>query len=325
MDLTSAARDWRHHGFVVLPGYLPDEVLRPAVAELDLMFPSAQGFHDESDPRRERYLDDEFAGIDTFPFASAQISLLAVHDHLIQLAQTLLQGSDLRIYSAEAWAKYAGAADYDQDLHRDYLNHTVVVPSDAPDYQQLEMFIFLVDVPEDLGPPHLVSKTHTANIAAKPNWLLRRSNRDSHRESTDPANTVDPTDGFVAASHPHLYEHEVSAAGPAGTVVAFEQGTFHRGTGLTRPRGARYTMHVNYRRAEAEWGNRHAWADRSHEPAWYRFVEYASPRQLELFGFPPPGHPYWTAHTLAGVALRYPGLDLSPWRAHVSGVPVRDL
>lgn len=32
------------------------------------------------------------------------------------------------------------------------------------------------------------------------------------------------------------------------------------------------------------------------------------------FGFPPPGHPYWTPTTLAGMALRYPGLDLAPWR-----------
>ena len=35
---------------------------------------------------------------------------------------------------------------------------------------------------------------------------------------------------------------------------------------------------------------------------------------LEAFGFPPPGHPYWTPETLAGMALRYPDLDLSPWR-----------
>jgi hypothetical protein len=107
----------------------------------------------------------------------------------------------------------------------------------------------------------------------------------------------------------------VSAAGPAGTVVAFEVGTIHRGTGLTRPGGARYTMHISYRHADLEWGQRLAWADRSHDPAWYRFVERATPRQLELFGFPPPGHPYWTAKTVDGVQLRYPNLDLSSWRA----------
>jgi hypothetical protein len=34
---------------------------------------------------------------------------------------------------------------------------------------------------------------------------------------------------------------------------------------------------------------------------------------VSLFGFPPPGHPFWTAEALAGTALRYPRLDLTPW------------
>ena len=87
MDLVDAARDWRKNGFVVLPGYLPGEVLRPAITELDTMFPSPSGFHESGDPRRQRYVDDEFAGIDSFPFASTELCLLAVHDLLIRLAE----------------------------------------------------------------------------------------------------------------------------------------------------------------------------------------------------------------------------------------------
>jgi hypothetical protein len=295
MDLT---KDWRRQGFAILPGYLPAEVLDPALAELDLMFPSPQGFHDGTDPRRTRFLGDEFAGIDGFPFASTEIGLLAVHDLVTRLAETLLEDDDLRIYSAEAWAKYTGAAEYDQDLHSDYLAHTVLVPS--AEYRQLEMFVYLVDVPEDLGPPHLVPREHTTDLTAMPNWYPREDPPAAHPD--------------IAAAHPHLYDHEVSAAGPAGTVVAFELGTYHRGTAMTRPGGARYTMHLNYRRAECDWAQRHAWGDRSCQPEWGRFVERATARQLALFGFPPPGHPFWTADTLAGMALRYPKLDLSPWR-----------
>jgi DNA-binding transcriptional LysR family regulator len=47
--------------------------------------------------------------------------------------------------------------------------------------------------------------------------------------------------------------------------------------------------------------------------AWYRFVARATPRQLALFGFPPPGNAYWTPQTLEAVAQRYPGLDLTAW------------
>lgn len=304
MSFETIRQEWQTHGFAILPGYIPSEDLAPALRELETMFPSREGFHDGTDPRRSRYMDDEFAGIDDFPFASVELSLLAVNDHLVRLAQELLADDDIRIYSAEAWAKFTGAADYDQPLHRDYLNHTLLVPTDAPRYRQLEMFVYLVDVPEDLGPPHMLSREHTRNLPAKPNWYPPNDVGDKYGE-------------FVSSTgSPHLYDAEVSGAGPAGTVVAFQPGTFHRGTGMTAPRGARYTMHLNYRPASVEWGQRHSWVYRSHETAWYRFMARATPQQLALFGFPPPGHPYWTPDTLAGVALRYPDLDMTPWKAH---------
>lgn len=299
MDDGAVADEWQEDGFVVLPGWIPTEALAAALGELETVFPSASGFHDGADPRRERFLGDEFDGIDTFPFASVELSLLAVDDHVVRLAELLLGGKDLRIYSAEAWAKYTGAADYDQALHRDYLNHTLVVPTDDPRFRQLEMFIYLVDVPDELGPPHMLSRTHTRDLPAHPNWYP------PHGGGT----------GFVASAGSRaLYDAEVSAAGPAGTVVAFQPGTFHRGTALSAPGGARYSMHLSYRPASIDWAQRAPWADTSHTPAWYDFAARATPRQLALFGFPPPGHPYWTPETLAGVAERYPALDLTPWR-----------
>lgn len=302
MQLDDAERAWRTDAFVIFPGHLSAADLAPTLDEIDLCFPSAVAFHDGSDPRRDRFVGDEFNGVDTFPFASPQLGLLAVNPRIIDLVETLL-GDDVRLYSAEAWAKYTGAADYDQRLHRDFLNHTVLVPTEASAFQQVELFVYLVDIPEDLGPPHLVPSAHTAALPPLPNWYPRADVEASGENR------------FVAsAGRPDLYDAEVSAAGPAGTVVAFTPGTVHRGTALTRPGGARYTMHLSYRPAAADWAQRQGWADRSHEPAWYRFVERATSRQLALFGFPPPGHRFWTPATLSAIALRYPGLDLTPWR-----------
>jgi hypothetical protein len=123
VDLDSAARAWQTDGFVILPGFIPADDLTPAAAELGLMFPSAEDFHTGTDERRDRFIGDEFAGIDTFPFASTHLSLLAVHHRVLALA-----------------------CDYDQDLHRDYLNHTILVPTTAPGCRQVEMFVFLHDV-----------------------------------------------------------------------------------------------------------------------------------------------------------------------------------
>jgi hypothetical protein len=303
MDLDEAARAWSDNGFVILPAYLPADVLDPAVGELELLFPGGNDFHDGVAPdRNARFLGDEFNGIDSFPFASLALNRVPVCDALVSLASTLLGTPDIRLYSAEAWAKYEGAADYDQDLHRDYLNHTILVPSNDLAFAQLELFVFLCDVTTELGAPRMVPRTGVTDaLPAKPNFFPR----------DDPS---DDEEGFVSSSgRPDLYADEVPATGAAGTVVAFQPQTVHRGSAITRPRGARFTMHLNYRPAAAEWAHRHAWADRSHHPRWYEFVEHADARQLELFGFPPPGHPYWTAETLTGVAQRYPGLDMTPW------------
>ncbi|QFQ95583.1 phytanoyl-CoA dioxygenase family protein [Streptomyces phaeolivaceus] len=54
MDLTEAAQAWREDGFVILPGFIPPDELKPAADELNLLFPSAEGFHDETDPQRGR-------------------------------------------------------------------------------------------------------------------------------------------------------------------------------------------------------------------------------------------------------------------------------
>jgi hypothetical protein len=64
------------------------------------------------------------------------------------------------------------------------------------------------------------------------------------------------------------------------------------------------------------WGGKMAWPKQSPE-RWAKFIPQCSVRQRDLFGFPRPGDPYWTDETLAGVAARYPGIDLEPYRSAV--------
>lgn len=310
MDSEAVVRAWFEDGFVVLPGLLSEADLAGAREQLTVMFPTAEGFHTRADPRWERFVGDEFAGIDHLPFTAVELSLLAVHPRLVDLAALLLGQADLRLYTAEAWAKFTDANDYEQWLHRDYLNHTLLGPDPSPGtalgdgspWGQVEMFVYLTNVPEDVGPPHLVSRRHTGDLPARPNWF-------------PPEDGEDSDDGFVATTgRPDLYKAEVSGAGPAGTVIAFSPGTLHRGTNLTRPGAARYTMQMGYRPAGADWAQRYAWAQHSHDPAWWNFVARATPAQLALFGFPPPGHPYWTPASLTQLAQRYPTLDTSPWQ-----------
>jgi hypothetical protein len=169
------------------------------------------------------------------------------------------------------------------------------------------MFVYLVDVPIDLGPPAFVALGHTTDLPLIPNWY----------PSVDgPSDSEHPT-WVSAPGRADLYEHEVRGAGPAGTVAAYTNRTVHRGTQLKAPRGARYTLHVNFRPAGSDWQSRHSWQRHANRPAWSHFVEVASPRQLALFGWPPPGHSFWTEQTVAAIQQRYPGLDVTAWRTAV--------
>jgi hypothetical protein len=45
------------------------------------------------------------------------------------------------------------------------------------------------------------------------------------------------------------------------------------------------------------------------------FWEKTTPRVRTLFGWPQPGHAYYTDITLKGIAQRFPNMDLTPYRA----------
>lgn len=290
MDLSDATAAWRRDGFVVLPGYLDGPEMEAARRDLAAVYPSAEEYHAAPGEARNRiYTGDEFGGIIAFPFPAVALCRVVVHDKLVALAEAFFGTEDIRIYAAELWAKYTGATSYEQEHHRDYLNHTPLVPSTGDlRWRGLEMFIWLSDVPEDHGPTHVVPLPVTAGVPALPH-------------------------GYLRSERPDFYEREQSGAGPAGTVVAYSTDTFHRGTAMTAPRSGRYSAHVSYRHADNFWTGRHAWGDHSFHPDWKPFVEQATMRQLLLFGFPPPGHPYWTPETLTELRVRYPGLDIGQW------------
>ncbi len=66
----------------------PMERLRREREDARPCFPTASGFHEGLDPRRDRFIGDEFSGIDSFPFAIVQLSLLAVHLRIIDLVES---------------------------------------------------------------------------------------------------------------------------------------------------------------------------------------------------------------------------------------------
>jgi hypothetical protein len=232
-----------------------------------------------------------------FPFEDGALNEIVVHDRIIDLAEQLLgvTDTDLRLYQAMLSAKYGeGALSDEQLLHVDFGNHTLVVPRHEPGYQQLELFVYLSDVTPETAATRVVSRRLTPDIPVERTYLSQ----------TDYAD---------------LYAAEVPASGPAGSILAYRPDVYHRGVRMTAPRSARFMVHVSYKPAATDWLGSHGLPNAAEDMSWYRFVQHANERQLTVLGFPPPGHPYWTAQTLAGVAARYPMLDLSPWRDAAAG------
>ena len=288
-----AQAQWEEEGWCVVQDLVPPESVAAARAALGALFPTAEEFADDADPARNKpFRVDSHQVMPRFPFDDGALNDLVVHDRIIDLAEQLLgvADADLRMYQAMLSAKYSeGALSDEQLLHADFGNHTLVVPRHEPGYQQLTMFVYLSDVTPETAATRVVSRQLTSDIPIERTYLSPET-------------------------YPDLYAAEVPASGPAGSVLVYRPDVYHRGVRMTAPRAARFMLHVSYKPSATDWLGSFGLPNAGEDLSWYRFVSGASERQLTVLGFPPPGHPYWNAQTLAGVAARYPMLDLSPWR-----------
>ncbi|HUI02708.1 MAG TPA: phytanoyl-CoA dioxygenase family protein [Acidimicrobiales bacterium] len=285
-------RSWEEDGWCVLEGAVEDAELASAQRALAKLFPSASEMA-SGGPGAERWRTWD-ASWPEFPFRSRTLNRLVVSDFMIGLAQELLGDDDVRMYLAIATAKYAGQpSEYNQLLHTDYPNHTLTVPRPEAGYHQVETFIYLSDVGPHNGATRFVSRRRTAHVSVGEHTLNY-------------------------ADHGHLYEEPGEASAPAGSVVVYRPDVYHRSVDFTDPAQARFMLHASYRPAAVEWGGYQSWPFKGFSMEWHAFVQQATPRQLAVLGFPAPGHPFWTEQTLAGVASRYPALDLTPWRDAMS-------
>lgn len=275
---------WRRHGYVVVPELLTPAELAAIQANVRRYFPTDEEYR----AAPERY--PKVGGWRELPFVGDALNDLATHPELVSFAERVIGTTEILLTQAILWGKYAGVGDHEQQFHVDFMNNTLVYPRDDAPFVQTGTIVYLSDVTAELAPTCVVSREHTR----------------------EPASLVPST--RTRAQFPALYEKEVAVTARAGAALLYAMNTFHRGSAFRARTGARFSFHVVFRAKDSHWMGWSAWARSGPEPALQRFLERASPRQRELLGFPAPGHPYWNEETLAGVAARYPGMDLTPYR-----------
>ena len=287
--------DLHEQGYLVCEGFLEADELAAAQDALWLHYPRPGEFF--ADPGAHAWLAaSQWAGEIRGPWRSWSLNRLAFHPDLLDLAERFLGSTDLRLYEAELWAKYAGAVDYDQCHHRDFVNHSLVVPKRSQPATQMLNWILLSDVTEEDGPTKVVPLPVGESV---PYWPVP-----GHHDITN----VNLPSGMFA-------EEEVSMTGPAGTLYSFRSDVLHRGSRMTGERSSRFALLADYDVwGGPRWTGRVAWAERATERDWFEIVERATPRERAVFGWPAPGDPYWDDQTLADTQARYPGADLTPYR-----------
>lgn len=277
------------HGYAVVPGFLSAEQLLAARRNLFQYFPPPEELW--STPKRYGFIfdDPEHLQIE-FPFAGTTLNHLATDDRLIRFVERALGDRDILLTQAAIWAKYAGTGDFGQEMHLDYQGNTLVVPRDEGTFRQVNMILYYTDVTSDLGATRVVSRTKTRDELPWPPFRPKKK-------------------------WPRLYAEETPIEVKAGSLLIFQMGTFHRAGEMTAdPPAARFTQHLVWRSAKHAFAGYHLWSRFGENDELERFIERATVRQREVLGFPPPGHPYWTPQILAGVAARYPKMDLTPYR-----------
>jgi Phytanoyl-CoA dioxygenase (PhyH) len=274
----------RARGFCLIEGFLDPDELRAAQDALWLHFRKPEEYF--TDPSRyPQYAGDQFGGVEEFPYRAWPLNRLAFHPDLVDAAERYLGTGDLHLYKVELWAKYGGAADYEQPLHRDFGSHSLVVPRPDRRYQQLTTFIYLSDVGAGDGPTRIVPYERGRDVPFTPLYLEF---------------------GAMAAD-------EFSAIAPAGSLLVYRTDILHRGSNLTAAHASRFSILADYQVRGTTWGGKMAWPKQSPQ-RWAKLMPRCTVRERDLFGFPRPGDPYWDDQTLADVALRYPGMDMTPYR-----------
>jgi hypothetical protein len=292
-------QELREQGFTIVEGFLAPDELEAAQEALWLHYPRPEEYFADPSAHQE-FARSQFDGTRPAPWQSWDLNRLAFHPDLVDLAERLLGSADLHLYNAELWAKYAGAIDYEQVHHRDFVNHSLVVPNRGDPGRQMLSFVLLSDVDEEDGPTKVVP---LETGATRPYWTTGGDEDFAGGTGIEPA-------AFAAA--------EVSVNGPAGTLFTLRSDVLHRGSQITGERRARFVLLADYEVWGPRWTGRMGWPMHSLSPHWTEMMERATPRERELFGFPAIDDPYWNDQTLTDVQFRYPRMDMTRYSGAAS-------
>lgn len=226
-------------GFTMVEGFLGADMLAAAREAVWGIFPRPEDYH--RDPSAHpKFAQSQFAGMKYFPFDAPALDRLVTHPDLVDAAERFCGTDDIELYKVELWAKYAGAIDYDQAPHRDYMNHTIVAPALDGRHPQMTTFLLLSDVTELDAPTKIVPLEHTRDLPLVPHQLEPGA----------------------------FHDREVAATAPAGSLMIYKTDVLHRGSDFAAPGRSRFVLLVDFQARGWRWTGKQSWPDRAIRPGW---------------------------------------------------------
>lgn len=296
-------QQWHEDGFLIIDDFFTADEVAPVLQDYEVLYQDAgQDVANNPAAGLAKVLQEgddaaansalQFKNIDTLPYqGSSAINLISLHPELIALAKALLGVSDIHLYQSHTWAKYTGQADYNQEFHCDFGNHTLTVPSEEAAQRSVDFVFYLTDVTSDQGALRYVTKPDVEEVLGR---------------------------ARLSASTPEqqaaLMSRERAVIVPAGGLVAHGIDTMHRGSNLTETNGRRFSMTVGFKAAGNDQIGFHVWQSAANRP-WQNVIDHASPEQLACLGIPLPGDSFWSLRTLKLTQSRWPQWDMTEYFA----------
>lgn len=314
---------WRHQGFTLVDGLLPQDLLHRAQQDSIEAYPK---------PGSRAAKDIDNFGSNqhfVFPSRSQAANELTLHPHLLQAIADVLDVDicSLRLTQSDLWPKYGrepSAHDHDnadQRIHCDYPNHMLTHPPfwDSPD--AVEVIVYLSEFEHCEGATAVVPRrghddpayqwpiTDTPGVGALP-YINDRQRAEAYLAKHAP-------ESAQFRQH-NLYAREKLAHYHFGSVLLYRHDTWHRGTPV-KLNALRIVQNLTFKTQSNDQVNQlhtgWSWAMYQVHQPMERLLAQASVSQRCVLGFPKPGDVYWNEDTIAAAKARYGvfGMDMAPY------------
>src|SRR5579875_3951165 len=188
---------WREHGYVIVR-LLDDDLLAAALENIYEYMPSWEEY--ARHPLRYRHTVGAPVRAPgqgaTFPFVGDALNSTTIHPDFVEFAERVMGTKKIMLSHGQLGGKYAGTRDFEQQLHSDYGNNTLVLPNPDSEILDLPCIIYYTDVTVDLSPTYVVPQDFTRDDPMVP----------GHRSREE---------------YPELYEHEFPVTVPAGSALIY--------------------------------------------------------------------------------------------------------